>query len=402
MSNFNISFNGKTYSLDETMLTDIISNLELTFSILSGEEPEAAPSTGLTYALRDDQASYAVTGIGECADTKVIVPSEHEGLPVTEVASKAFEDCSNITEIIVPNSVTEIGDAAFTGCAALENMTLPFVGRRLNASERYGLFGYIFGRNYKADMVEIVQWYHDGEEECEDCYYLPSNLHVVTVTGGTIKTPAFVSCTSLTKVILSDDVTIDLNDRICYGILRDCAALTEVKLPNNLTQINSFMFYNCSSLTNIDIPDSVTSIGDNAFEDCTSLTSVVIPDGVASIGDWAFADCTSLASVVIGDGVTSIGDNAFGGCTSLTSVVIPDGVASIDNRAFNRCSSLTSVVIPDSVTTIGYRAFYDCDKLSSIAYEGTIAQWNAISKGSEWNDEVPATYVQCSDGQAAL
>ena len=106
---------------------------------------------------------------------------------------------------------------------------------------------------------------------------------------------------------------------------------------------------------------------------------MTIPDSVTSIGSWAFKGCKGLTSVTIGNGVTSIGYSAFEGCTGLTSVTIPD-----------------------SVTSIGNGAFYGCTGLTSIAFNGTIAQWNAISKGSYWKTDMPATEVVCTDGTISI
>ena len=99
---------------------------------------------------------------------------------------------------------------------------------------------------------------------------------------------------------------------------------------------------------------------------------------------------------------TSIGDRAFFNCTSLTSVTIPDSVTSIGNEAFFRCTSLTSVVISDSVTSIGSQAFYNCTKLTSIEYNGTVAQWKAITRKNDWHGGVSAKQVTCSDGECGL
>ena len=146
--------------------------------------------------------------------------------------------------------------------------------------------------------------------------------------------------------------------------------------------------------------DSVTTIGAEAFRDCTKLTSVVIPDSVTSIGEEAFQNC-GLASVVIPDSVTSIGNKAFQNC-GLASVVIGDGVTNISDFAFYYCFNLTSVVIPDSVNIISGYAFSGCQLLTDIIFNGTTAQWDTIEKNYCWNDDVPATYVQCSDGQVSL
>ena len=180
------------------------------------------------------------------------------------------------------------------------------------------------------------------------------------------------------------------------------------------------------------IPDSVTSIGSKAFSGCKGLTSVIVDEGntkyhsagnclietatktlilgcktsviptdgsVTSIGYSAFGGCTGLTSVTIGNSVTSIGSEAFSGCKGLTSVTIGGNVTSVGNSAFYGCTGLTSVTIPDSVTSIGWAAFAGCTGLTSITFNGTKAQWNAISKDDDWKNNVPSDCkVICTDG----
>ena len=100
--------------------------------------------------------------------------------------------------------------------------------------------------------------------------------------------------------------------------------------------------------------------------------------------------------------VTSIGNNAFDYCETLSSVMIPDSITSIGNGAFNKCSSLSGITIPDSVTSIGEFVFSECLALSNITYTGTMAQWTQITKGTNWNQNVPATVVHCSDGDVPI
>ena len=116
----------------------------------------------------------------------------------------------------------------------------------------------------------------------------------------------------------------------------------------------------------------------------------------------AFQYCDSLTSIVIPDSVMRIREAAFENCTSLTSIEIPDSVTSIGNMAFYGCSSLTSVTIHDSVTSISSYAFKNCKSLTSIEFEGTVKQWLAVSKGTDWSYNVPATEVVCSDGVVTL
>ena len=164
------------------------------------------------------------------------------------------------------------------------------------------------------------------------------------------------------------------------------------------TSIGSRAFYGCSGLTSITIPDSVTSIDGWAFYGCSGLTSITIPDSVTSIDGWAFYGCSGLISITIPDGVTSIGNYAFSKCSGLSSIVIPDGVTIIGEYAFSYCSGLTSVTIPDSVTSIGYEAFYGCSGLTAINFQGTMAQWQAIEKGSYWDNSTGVYTVHCTDG----
>ena len=238
---------------------------------------------------------------------------------------------------------------------------------------------------------------------------------------------AFKWCSSLTSVYITD---IEAWCNISFGgfsanpldyaknLYLNNKLVTELEIPNTVTEVKAYAFYNCHSLTSVVIPDSVTSIGSGAFSGCSSLTSVVIPDSVTSIGSRAFSGCSSLTSITVDenntayksidgnlyskdgktliqyavgktattftvpDTVTSIGEEAFSWCRSLTSVVIPDSVTSIGSGAFYNCHSLTSVVIPDSVTSIGFSVFEDCSSLTSIEIPDSVT---SIGSGTFYN-----------------
>ena len=146
----------------------------------------------------------------------------------------------------------------------------------------------------------------------------------------------------------------------------ECRSLTNINIPNSVTNIGGGAFAGCKLLTKIDIPDSVTNIGDKAFLRCTLLIKINIPDSVTNIGDKVFGYCTLLTKINIPDSVTNIGDWTFSRCTFLTKINIPDSVTNIGNHAFHDCKSLTSIKIPNSVTNIGDHAFYNCESLTKI------------------------------------
>ncbi len=273
-----------------------------------------------------------------------IIPADGS---VTSIGG-AFEECSSLTSLTIPNSVTFIGVDAFRGCTGLTSITIP-------------------------DSVTSI-----GNNAFDFCDNLQYNEY-------------------------DNGLYLGNEDNAYYALIKaKDESITSCKINDKTKVIAGGAFDGCSGLTSVTIPDSVTSIGDWAFDDCSGLTSVTIPDSVTSIGDWAFDDCSGLTSITIGNGVTSIGDWAFRGCTGLTSVTIPNSVTSIGSYAFWNCSGLTSITIGNGVTSIGSYAFDGCENLTEIKFNGTKEQWNTIEKEYHWNYDAPATKVICTDGEVEL
>ena len=250
---------------------------------------------------------------------------------------------NSVTEIIVPDYVTEISEGSFSGCSSLYSITLPFVGNvmepQLESDYRYPL-GYVFGKTSYTGGKETLQSYKDGRKSLSQSdrttYYIPESLSEVTITGGNINYGAFYNCTNLTKI----------------------------ELPDGLTSIGKYAFYSCRSLISIELPEGVTIIDEYAFDWCESLTNIKLPNSLTSIEYMAFIMCFNLTSIKLPDGLTSIGFGAFSICEKLESIEIPSSVTFISASAFQACTNLTSVTFKNASgwrTTIGGIHFSSSD-----------------------------------------
>ena len=367
-SAYDVEVDGLYYNLNKTEKTAAVTYKEQ-------NNPSYSGSIEIPLSILINEVEYIVSSIGDRAFegctglTSVTIPDS-----VTRIWNWAFSSCSGLTSITIPNSVTSIGGSAFEGCSGLTSITIP-------------------------NSVSSI-----GGSAFSGCSGLTSITIPNSVT--TIGDYAFEYCSGLISITIPNSVT-----SIGSHAFADCSGLTSITIPNSVTSIGSHAFSYCSGLTSITIPNSVTSIGESAFSYCSGLTTITIPKSVTSIGDLvllacygiktpiivndmfvylpktytghysipdnvttiiggSFSSCSGLTSITIPNSVTSIGESAFSECHGLTSITIPNSVTSIGESAFS-CSGLTSVTIPNSVTSIAYTAFDACN-IEILYYDSSV------------------------------
>ena len=289
-----------------------------------------------------DLDTGTVTKCETTASGSVSIPAKIKGTAVTSIATNAFNDCSGITSIAIPNSVTSIGDDAFHGCTGLNAVHITDIDAWYGISfDSYyaNPLCYAHDLYLNNDLItELVipnSVTSIGNYAFSGCTGLTSVMIPNSVTS--IGNYAFSGCTGLTSINIPNNVT-----SIGNSAFNSCTGLKSVTIPDSVTSINQSAFSGCMGLTSVTIGNSVTSIGNYAFSGCKGLTSVNISDSVKNIGSFAFVYCNRLASLTIGNSVTSIGAHAFRQCYGLTSVTIPDSVTYIDYNSFSDCRNLES------------------------------------------------------------
>ena len=318
-----------------------------------------------------------------------VIPSDGS---VEVIGNEAFIGSTNLTDIIIPDTVKIIGEEVFRHCG-LKSIAIP------------------------SSVTKIGRYAFDNCSKLEGVY--------IPDAAVSIGECAFADCKNLTVLVIGNSV-ISIGDAAFYG----CESLDSIRIPASVTSIGVGAFgRNISSVTVVNnnkvyhsagnciietaakklifgcnnsiIPSdgSVEVIGAGALGNCDRLKNITIPDSVTSIEGNAFASCSSITSVVIPDSVTSLGDSVFWQCSSLESVTIGSSVKTIGWYAFEYCSKLESITIPVSVTRIGDLAFYNCTRLKSILYGGTVAQWGRITRSNIYNGNTGKYTVYCTDGE---
>lgn len=295
---------------------------------------------------------------GEGGD--VVIP---DGIEIID--SYAFQGCSNVTSITMPDSVRAIGYAAFYSCSGMTEINL---SKKLGSINDYVFYGCSKLKNITIpkSVTTIGEYDFDGCSVLENINVDAENKTYKSVDGILYNKDGskLIRCPEGKE----GDIKI-LEDTVCLakGSLSECSRITNISLPEKLSEIETFSFSQCG-LTQIFIPENVKSIGEEAFNNCWRLQEINVSeknsayksqDGILYNGDGTeLIQCpqNKTGSVIIPKGLISIHDSAFF-YSAITNVVIPDGAQSIGYKAFYCCSQLKYVVVPSTVKDIGEDAF---------------------------------------------
>ncbi len=342
---------------------------------------------GIYYNINTNKTSVSVTyNYQDLYSGKITIPSiviyNNTTYSVTNIGFSAFKKCTYLTSVTIPNSVTSIDGSAFLNCIGLTSITIPESVTNIGSSAFEGCTG-LTSITIPNSVANI------GSSAFSNCRALASITIPESMTS--INSSTFKTCTSLTSITIPNSIT-----KIEDSAFLNCTNLISATFGNNVTSVEDRAFNGCRNLNaiyitdiaawcNIDfesynanplynarnlylndelvtdlvIPETVTEIKDYSFYNCSGLASATFGNSVTNIGKFAFCSCTELSTITLGNNVTYIENSAFKNCTSLTSVIIPNSVTHIENYAFDNCTSLASVSISDSIINIGRDAFRD-------------------------------------------
>lgn len=352
---------------------------------------------------------------------KVTIPSEvtFDGKTyiVTVIGSSAFESCSKITAVTMPETITRIGSSAFSGSSAIKTLTIP----KSVASIGESAFKNCSGMEYISLPDSITLLHNNLFYNCRqlasilipatvreigsNTFYGCQRLESITLPAAveTIGEQAFGSCYMLEQLTMEGQVekfgnyvfngtgisrvvvpsietrmniqfTAQDSNPLSRGahLYIGSKEVTELAVPQSITIIKDNTFYGFKWLKSIKIASSVKEIGNGAFWGCSALASLEISNGVESIGSGAFQGCSELKTVTLPNSVTSIGRTAFNDCSKLASVTLSNRMKSIEEYTFSNCSRLQEVSIGSGVSSIPSVAFQNCERLETVKCHGKV------------------------------
>lgn len=280
---------------------------------------------------------------------------------VTDIGDRAFFHCASAERITLPQSLTHLGREAFTLCSALRAAELPDRLKSLPAN--------LFASCAALEQVKLPQGIREIPTGCfSDCASLQW-FHRLPLGLQSIGSHAFQGCRSLRKILIPPGVTY-----IGKAAFSRCRGLFRADFPTALEEIGPYAFLECG-LTALRLPAGVRTIGRRAFSGCAALEQVDFPPEcrLEAIGTECFSDCTSLRKIALPDSALQLGDGLFSGCLALEEATLPAGLAALPPAFFRNCRSLAWPRLPEGLRSIGKEAFLFCSSLTMIELPDTVA-----------------------------
>ena len=300
--------------------------------------------------------------------TKVVV---EEG--ITRLTYSSFSKLENLRDVILSNTIVEVGDACFSGCKNLIKISLP---KSVETIGSYAFFECVHMLDIEIpDNVVSI-----GERAFQRCSALKTVKFGRCITS--IGALAFTEAENITKVVapsLESWLNITFEDAasnpisITRSLFINNEKLTVLNIPEGVSKINNFAFYHCDNLKRINMSNSVSSIGKGCFSNCISLTDVQFSTNIEEIGESAFSSCGSLTEINIPNKCLRFGNYAFS-ATGINKITIPNNIKSIPVGIFSNCKKLNKCVIPESVENIREKAFFFCESLDKIVLPKSIKE----------------------------
>ncbi len=320
----------------------------------------------LTYSdLGIDENGVTSISIDKFTDTTATTfsfPTEISGVSVkvVKIADGAFASCKSLQEIVIPDTVTELGISCFQYCYDLQSVTIPDSitvipnGAFRNCSALTAV-------SLPDTITEI------GSNAFNDTAIVEAQAENPIQYIGNWAVQAKSSLPTEERELAIAEGTVGLADSILAS-----SNLTSITLPDSLQYIGNKVFANSNLISDITLPEQVVSIGESAFYD-TDIAHVTAQGGIQSIGNHAFQSCKQLQTVTFANGTKQIGENAFSDCDYLQSVQLPDGLESIGKQAFMNCPKLDNVTIPNGVTALPSELFSGCTSLQNIIIADSVS-----------------------------
>ena len=396
-------------------------------------------SENLILKLSLDGTHYTVVGYKNIPNCGHIgIPAKYNDIPVTDIAPRAFASVSNVTKLVMSDSITTVGEEAFGWCYfdmelsknltnvgrqafwnvnSLVDIELPnieVIGDRAFGA-CYGLRNVTLGPNLRVlgegafrgagsnFVMEDNDYYQtidgaiytkDGKELIAYPHYKENEEFEVPEGVERIGDSAFSNNEYLHSIVFPSTLQELGNES-----MSNCSNLTSVTFAGlNITKIGDNAFNCCYSLESLVLPSSVTSIGSYAFNNCRKLKSIGLPLTLSYLGSGAFSNCNILEGITLPEGIINLYSSLFENCKYITVIVVPEGVQSLEWRTFGNCVSLDEVYLPSTITWISNNVFEGSFFLYTIHYNGTMAEWEAISKSSDWNYNCGIAQIICTDG----